>query len=253
MSSSAVSRCFEAEAAATNTRFTGLRATAAWRPRQAWPAPTNASFAGGKILLQFYFGMGALFHSALFLKARAVLLACPFHLGLAGGRVWKGAALLPFLPVFLPLWELWQGVSWVGRLHILEAEEDLRAPQCHLPSCCVLCSQVWGPSKFSPGGDQWKEGSERQKTDTSPSTTLQCPLLPALSTWWRFGFLWRSLSGTPVAPGALEIVVWLVLCKATEVLSAASIFVLRLDHFSYFKYLHPYWFNCICSEWKVMT
>lgn len=58
VSLSAVSPCFEAEEAATNTRFMGLRATAAWRPHRAWLAQTNASFAGGKILMQFYFWRG---------------------------------------------------------------------------------------------------------------------------------------------------------------------------------------------------
>lgn len=103
MSFSAVSRCFEAEEAAINTRFMELRATAAWRPRRAWLAQTNASFAGGKILMQFYFGIGTLFYSVpvLFLKPRAVLLVCPFHLEIGGGSVWKGAVFLP-LPACTP-------------------------------------------------------------------------------------------------------------------------------------------------------
>lgn len=42
-----------------------------------------------------------------------------------------------------------------------------------------------------------------------------------------------------MAPGALENMGWLFLCKATKALSDVSIFVLKLDHFSYFKYLHP--------------
>lgn len=95
VSFSAVSRCFEAEAAATNTRFTGSRATAAWRPHRAWLAQTNVSFAGGKTL-KLYFGIGALFCSVPvpFLKPRAVLPVCPVDLETGEGRVWKGGALL---------------------------------------------------------------------------------------------------------------------------------------------------------------
>ena len=60
--------------------------------------------------------------------------------------------------------------------------------------------------------------------DTSLSTALRVPLPPAPSTWQRFGSLWRSLCGTaPMAPGALEIMGWLMVHKAAKVLSAVSL------------------------------
>lgn len=46
--------------AATSTPSMESRATAAWRPHRAWPAPTNACSAGGKVLEQLCFGRGHL-------------------------------------------------------------------------------------------------------------------------------------------------------------------------------------------------
>jgi len=59
--------------------------------------------------MQFYFGVGALFHlvPALFLTPRAVSLGCPFRLEMGEEGFGREQRCSPLLPVFLPFRELW--------------------------------------------------------------------------------------------------------------------------------------------------